>query len=199
MNREGNSRHRETEQRIQEALLALLECKALKEITIRELCERAKVNKATFYRHYQDIYALADKMEDSIHAGLLRLLDAKKKRSFTEPLAQQELEDMIRYIGEHAVFYREYLKTGQDIFLDERFLDLWEMHMKQQFRMLGVLSEKRMQYYCRFYQAGVRMTVLYWLETGRQETPEELASVLWQLSSYRLPEKGGGENLAGGT
>ncbi|MDE7018601.1 MAG: TetR/AcrR family transcriptional regulator [Lachnospiraceae bacterium] len=196
MNRAGNSRHQETEQRMQEALLALLEQRTLKEITVRELCEIAGVNKATFYRHYQDIYDLALKTERSIHAGLIRLLDTKKKRTLAQPVAEQELEDMIRYIGEYAIFYREYLKTGHDIFLDERFLGLWEEHIKKQFQAIGVQSERRMQYYCRFFQAGIRTIVCNWLETGQQETPEELAKILWQLSSYRLLTKDGDEDLA---
>lgn len=193
MNREGNSRHRETEIKIQEALLFLLEQKTLKEITVRELCQTANVNKATFYRHYQDIYELMEKIEHGIQAGLIRLLDTGKKRSLTKPVGRQELEEIIHYIGGHATFYREYLNAGYDSFLDKRFLSLWEKCIKRQFQELGVESEKRMQYYYRFIQAGIRTTVLYWLETGQQETPEELAQILWQMSFSRPAGNGGGE------
>lgn len=202
MNRAGNSRHQETEWKMQDALLSLLAQKALKAITVRELCEAAGLNKATFYRHYQDIYELAEKTEQRIQGGLISLLDKRKERSLPEPVEQRELADMIRYIGEHEIFYREYLKTECDTFLDKRFLHLWENSIRQQFQVFGVTSEKRMQYYYRFYQAGVRTTVSYWLETGCQETPEELAQILWRMSFWRLDEMGkgcGGNEDAGET
>lgn len=194
MNRIGNSRYRETELKMEEALLSLLERKTLKTVTVRELCEQGGINKATFYRHYQDIYELAEKTEQRIHAGLLGLLDTKRERSLARPVGQSELADIIRYIGEHDVFYREYLKTEYDTFLDKRFLNLWENFIRQQFRAFGVESERRMQYYYRFYQAGIRTTVSYWLDTGRQESPEELARILWRMSFYRPVGLGGGEH-----
>lgn len=191
VNRTGNSRHQETEFKIQKALLALLEQKTLRTITVRELCETAQINKATFYRHYQDVYELAEKTERRIHAGMMELLDAERKRSLTEPVGQRELADVIRYIGEHTVFYLEFLKTGYDTFLDKGFMNLWEKTIRQQFQAMGVTSERRMQYYYRFYQAGVRTTVLHWLETGRQESPEELAQIIWRMSFGRPPGNGG--------
>lgn len=184
MNQAGNIRHQETEKSLQEALLALLERKQLKCITVRELCEFAQINKATFYRHHQDVYALAEKTEQGIQSGLIRLLDLGRDRPLTEPIGREELVSAIDYIGRHAAFYREYLKTGRDSFLDERFRHLWDAFFVPQFHALGVTSERRMQYYYRFYRAGMLTTILYWLETGMQEPPGELASILWKMSFH---------------
>lgn len=186
MNQAGNIRHQETEKALQDALLALLERKELKDVTVKELCETAQVNKATFYRHYQDIYALAERIEQGIQSGLVRLLDTGKERPLTALIGEEELAAVIGYIGEHAVFYREYLKTGHDSFLDERFRHLWKHFFIPQFQALGVVSEGRMQYYYRFYRSGIMTSILYWLETGMQETPQELASILWKMSSLTI-------------
>lgn len=196
MNQAGNSRHQETEERLKRALQDFMERKTLKDITVRELCVAARINKATFYRHYQDIYELAGQMERDIHSGLLRLLDKKRERLLTELIGEEELSAVIGYIGEHAVFYREYLKIGHDTFLDERFRHLWEDFFMPQFRALGVTSEKRMQYYYRFFRAGMVTTILYWLETGMQESPQELASILWNISFRQLPKGNGGGSFA---
>lgn len=40
--------------------------KPLEKIKVKELCDRACINKSTFYAHYQDIYALANAMEDEM-------------------------------------------------------------------------------------------------------------------------------------
>ena len=43
---------------IRESLLALMQEKPLNKITVREICEKADVNRSTFYSYYMDIYDL---------------------------------------------------------------------------------------------------------------------------------------------
>src|ERR1700733_1212357 len=54
--RQGNTDLRicRTRQRLGAALIALIEEKAIHEVTIREVLDRAKVGRSTFYLHYQD-------------------------------------------------------------------------------------------------------------------------------------------------
>lgn len=53
-------RVRKTKQAIQSAFAKLLSEKDIKDITIKELCDKADINKSTFYLHYKDIYDCAD-------------------------------------------------------------------------------------------------------------------------------------------
>lgn len=55
-----------TENAIKNAFLELRSRKALEKITVKELCEKARINKSTFYAHYQDIYALSDVLEEEV-------------------------------------------------------------------------------------------------------------------------------------
>ncbi|MBO5473038.1 MAG: TetR family transcriptional regulator [Lachnospiraceae bacterium] len=36
---------------------------AFEKITVKKLCEKAEVNRSTFYAHFTDIYDMLDKME----------------------------------------------------------------------------------------------------------------------------------------
>lgn len=45
------------------AFISLRKTKPLEKITIKELCESAKINKSTFYCHYTDIFDLSDTIE----------------------------------------------------------------------------------------------------------------------------------------
>lgn len=53
-------RVRKTKKAIQDVFCEMIKEKKLNEITIKELCARADINKSTFYLHYRDIYDLAD-------------------------------------------------------------------------------------------------------------------------------------------
>ena len=58
---------------------------ALEKITVKELCALARINKSTFYTHYQDIYALSEKLEkevvDSILQSIVKGQDYSVKNS----------------------------------------------------------------------------------------------------------------------
>ncbi len=48
------------------ALVELLRQKPINQITVKELTDRTDINRATFYRHYQDIYDMLGQMEQEL-------------------------------------------------------------------------------------------------------------------------------------
>ena len=59
-----------TERGIKNAFIELRSRKHLEKITVKELCESARINKSTFYAHYKDIYDLSDAMEEEVYSRL---------------------------------------------------------------------------------------------------------------------------------
>lgn len=57
---------------IKDAYYKLRAEKPLEKITVKELAELAYINKATFYSHYEDIYALADQIENEFVASIIK-------------------------------------------------------------------------------------------------------------------------------
>lgn len=53
-------RVRRTRTTLQRALIELTVEKGFAAVTVRDICERAMVNRSTFYRHYIDKYDLLD-------------------------------------------------------------------------------------------------------------------------------------------
>ena len=49
-----------TKQSIINAFIEIRSRKEVERITVKELCEKARINKSTFYAHYKDIYDLID-------------------------------------------------------------------------------------------------------------------------------------------
>ena len=64
-----------TRQSIINAFIALRSGKPLEKITVKELCEKAMINKSTFYFHYADIYELSDFLETEIVTSIISSLD----------------------------------------------------------------------------------------------------------------------------
>jgi AcrR family transcriptional regulator len=60
-------RIRRTEALLQGALIDLISEKSFDSVTVEDIASKATVNRATFYRHYRDKYALAERIfEDTI-------------------------------------------------------------------------------------------------------------------------------------
>ncbi len=66
-----------TKAAIKSAFLELRAAKPVEKITVTELTKLANINKATFYLHYSDIYALSDEIEDGLIDEVLNDLNVK--------------------------------------------------------------------------------------------------------------------------
>lgn len=55
-----------TKKLLKKTLIELLDNRGIEEITILELCTKSKVNRTTFYNHYEDIYQLFDEIVNDV-------------------------------------------------------------------------------------------------------------------------------------
>ena len=82
-------RVKKTENSIKNAFLELRTKKALEKITVKELCEKACINKSTFYAHYQDIFVLFDAMEAEVVNNIMKTI------SVSDPITKN-LEQFVK-------------------------------------------------------------------------------------------------------
>ena len=64
--RKSDARVRYTKKVLKESFLSLLRKKPVNKITVKEVCELAELNRATFYTHYSDCFDLMEKIEREI-------------------------------------------------------------------------------------------------------------------------------------
>ena len=67
-------RTEKTERSIINAFIELRAKKPLEKITVKELCQLARINKSTFYAHYSDIYELSDVLETQMVTAVIESL-----------------------------------------------------------------------------------------------------------------------------
>lgn len=86
-------RVKKTRRAIRSAFYALLLEKPFEKITVKDITERAEINKTTFYAHYDTIYDLVDQLEEETVTTIMeRMNDARMlltdPRKFVQGLAQ---------------------------------------------------------------------------------------------------------------
>lgn len=72
-------RIQKTRSSIINAFIELRSKKPVEKITVTELSHLAMINKATFYKHYKDIYDLSESLENEIIASILRSIPEPEK------------------------------------------------------------------------------------------------------------------------
>ena len=101
MNTKNNQRRRETIDSIDAAFVSLLKEKELKDISVSELCEKAEINRSTFYENYEDAFALANAYSEKI-----------EKQIADQPHPDGEFAWIFDYIKANADVFEIYFKLG---------------------------------------------------------------------------------------
>ena len=79
-----------TDRAIEKAFMELRARQPLEKIRIKDLCTLAKVNKSTFYAHYEDIYELSGRLENKlIHVILDSVPNVGLTAAHTEQLTRE--------------------------------------------------------------------------------------------------------------
>ncbi len=182
-------RVRRTRKLLQKALLETAAEKGFAHVTVRDISERAMVNRATFYHHYEDKYdLLAQYMEEL--SGFMDSAEGETSPSDGAAQAPDRppvgLVKLLRHMQANADFYRVMLsKQGDPAFCAQSFRG----YIEQGFRHMlsGQVSQAdpsrppidlTVSY---ILQAGVG-AIVWWLENNQPCSPEQMAGWLYRLS-----------------
>jgi AcrR family transcriptional regulator len=180
-------RVRRTRKALQTALIELSVEKGFAEVTVRDITERAIVNRATFYRHYQDKYDLLKQYMEDIYQMLNSSEDTTliEKPAKTGSQPPEGMVQMFRKVEQHADFFRLMLGPNGD----PQFVQQIRDYIKK--RMRHLLPDKTQSPspanppldFALEYVASAGVGALYWwLEHGSSYSPEQLAAWIVQYS-----------------
>jgi AcrR family transcriptional regulator len=178
-----------TRKLLQEALIELTIWKGFAAVTVRDITEYAEVNRATFYRHYQDKFDLLDQYAQEVY----QLLDApaeaeastwNETRSWAQPTAG--LVKMFEHVRAHARFYRVMLGENGDPAFVSKIQHYVEKRLRQ-FLPDALLREKALaELYLSYVSSASVGIILWWLGHELPYSPAEMAAVCVRLSAADL-------------
>lgn len=169
MNTKDNARKRETRRRIREALAAELGLQgSLDRVTVTALCQRAGINRSTFYASYHDVFDLAEQTCAEISQGMSGLFRGD------EASGPNHLE-ILRHIYDNQEAFRLGFKLG----IGDGPILRWDIY-EEASRPADAAHEPMAieRHHAEFFRAGFNAIVRMWLEAGCQETPEEIYEVI---------------------
>lgn len=118
----------QTKQLLKDSLMELLADKALAKITVKELCEKADINRTTYYKYYIDIYDQMDKIENEIISDMLIKMDGITGKNVND--RESRLLIITKIL--------EYIESRKEEF--KILLEKSELNF--QYKLLSVIGEK---------------------------------------------------------
>lgn len=177
----SDRRVRRTRAQLRQALTQLLLEKELRSITVRELTDRADVNRGTFYAHYRDIYDLLEQTENELFQELEAVLDAYSSehiRQDTLPI----LQDVFRFVCRNQSLCQVFLDRQEADRFFQRLNSLIFRKCRQEWSGVFPFPDPGVQNYAlEFVVAGIVGMVRTWSLGGFRQSPEDMAQLANRL------------------
>ena len=169
------------------AMLELLEKKEFEYITVKELCEKADVNRSTFYLHYDNTVEL---LQEATRYVIDRFLSYFLNEEKPSPIDFETCpsEELIFISAKYILPYLNFIRENRRVFLTTlrhlgtMGLDTYYETMFRKFftpilARFGV-PEPRRPYVIKFYLTGVTAIVMEWIRGGCRDSLEMISETI---------------------
>lgn len=177
-----------------QALLMLLEKKEYEFITVKEICEKAGVNRTTFYLHYDSIDDLLietielinKRFNETFNNEILDVNNLNKEELYL--IDDKYLIPYLNFINENKKIYKlihnkPYVFKNQEVF-DKLYNSLFDKILDKH----GVEDNEK-EYIFSFFSLGLVAVVQKWIEKDCEDDIYMIAEIMKKVIGYRKVKK----------
>ncbi|WP_224428113.1 MULTISPECIES: TetR/AcrR family transcriptional regulator [Bacillaceae] len=177
-----------TKELIRNSLVELMEEKGFEAITVKDITVKAKINRGTFYAHYQDKYDLMTKCQEEMMQEMSNIV----KQNFPKMIANLKTDSsslvsftpavlIFAYLNENSGFVKAALSPKGDLSFQIKLKEfIWNLLLENSPYPL-IKKENLLvpvDYLVSYITSAHLGVIQQWLNGGRKETPEEMAQIL---------------------
>ena len=183
MNKKDNQRTRISKLLFRNALTDLIKEKgSISKISVRELCERAELNRSTFYAHYSEPKDILDEIESEILAETEEHL--KKIGGETDAGAHKYIVSFLKFIKQNDKTFRVLLIDSADPEFRARFMNRSIVQFMLNLRV--DLPERVEQYVFSYILNGSTGVIIQWIRSDYSIDENETADLLFLINQSAL-------------
>lgn len=153
-----------------EAMLSLMQQKPFQEITISELCRKAKLDRRTFYRNFKD------------KQDILSYYFSSLQEEYTITLTRVSEQTFYTLAKVNFTFWQEhldFLKTAKnDEALYVLLIQMLNRFIPEMYVHSAGMNTEKARIGIAFLIGGFHNVLLHWLFSGCQQTADEMAAIL---------------------
>jgi AcrR family transcriptional regulator len=168
---------------LRESLLELMETYDTASISVKELCGKADINRATFYANYKNIGELLHSIEEEVKAELTTIFE----RSWLERTkceAVKMAKETLQYMVNHKSVMKVLLSHHSCPDFQKELFDTFH---RKTITLMGSKKKpetRTARYYTAFAMAGAAGIIRYWMESDMDMPIDTIAGMLTDLTGY---------------
>jgi AcrR family transcriptional regulator len=181
-----DARVRYTKGVLRDSLIKLLKAKPIQAVTVKELCELAQINRATFYTHYSNPYDLLEQIENE----LFEEMSTKVIKKFTQDTLTEITKLAFGIIADNIELCRVlFSENGNKQFLDRVMRLSRETTISSWKAMYPHATKTQIDFLFTFIISGSVAVIEHWARIGMKETPVDLAEIDNKIAQIWLKKK----------
>lgn len=170
-----------------EALIYLLEKKDIEYITVKEICNKAGVNRSTFYLHYESINDLVEETMEYINKKFVDYFNENTK-DFIHKIKESPIEELrlveTKYLTPYLNFVKENKKIFKASFNNPSGMYAFDKynHLKK-YVLMPILErfnipENERNYIVEFYISGIMAIVKEWINNDCKNSISHIEKII---------------------
>ena len=167
-----------TKRMLKDALTDMLREIDIYHVSIRELCQRADINRTTFYKYYGSQFDLLADMEND-------LLDFLSK-TITEHSSNPKkiIEAACEYMEDHLEFGRLIVNNNVDPLFPQKLFSLTALRESAIGKQISLLDDTSAEYLYNYITFGAYRIICMWMNKDHRESPEQIAQMLARFIQF---------------
>jgi len=171
-----------TENLLYTTLMELLKEKSFEEIKVSDICNKALINRSTFYAHYNDKYELLMEFINSLKESLREAIKDNEKDFNTKEYYLKMIELVLIHIEEQKDIYSAVLINNRNSIVMDIFLDVINHDVNEKLAQDNFASERiPSKVISTFYIGAVISLCMEWLKNSNKYTIEEIMGYIEAL------------------
>lgn len=171
-NNRKDRRITKTQKSIKRALIELIEEKDVFQITVKELSEKADINRKTFYSHYRNIDDIFNAIDQDIALKIMRIIEKYKVARIDEISFFIRLNAMI---NENIDFYRKLINASYYSFRFNATKKLLKTVFVEMFHKKSKVDKDELNLCAEYCSSGIISIYLEWFHTNSKLSLNDLA------------------------
>ncbi len=166
-----------TKKAIRNALAELLSQKDIGEISIKDIADRAEINRKTFYSYYRGVYEVIDEIENEIVSAFKEALrDMDFKRDMHDPYGI--FKKLTAIINSDMDFYGHLMQINHNVSLVSKIIQTLKLDFKRSLSHQIDIDEKTLDLTVDYSVAGMVTVYQSWFNSGKAQSFEEISKAV---------------------
>jgi len=178
-----------TENLLYTTLMDLLKEKAFEEIKVSDICNKALINRSTFYAHYQDKYELVVGFISTLKEELASAIKENGSTFNTKEYYLEMIELILTHIEKKKSIYQDILINNRNSIVMDILLDVINSDVNKHLeKTLKEKEEIPKRVISTFYIGAVTSLCMEWLRNTNEYSKEEIIHYLKVLMPNEIKD-----------